>query len=60
MLFRELKPRHSRTKMASRRRQFTEKWNAFNRFHFYKARIKYGFYSVTHWWKKKSKNNVYF
>ena len=56
MLFRELKPRHSRTKMASRRRQFTERWNAFNRYHSYKARIKYGFYSVTHWWKKKSKN----
>jgi hypothetical protein len=46
-----LRPRYSKTKMASQRRSCLKKWVIFNRFHVFKLRLQYGRRKTIHWWR---------
>ena len=47
-----LKPRYSKTKMASQRRSNLKEWALFNRFHGFKLRLQCGRRKTIHWWRK--------
>jgi len=52
MRFIILKPRRSRTKMSSKRRGARFMRGIFDRYHFYKATLKYGRRKPIRWWHK--------